>query len=186
MPDEPETHGMLALMLLHDARRPARMNADGDMVTLAEQDRSLWDQAQIAEGAAICERALRRRRAGPFQLQAAIAACHATAPVAAQTDWPQIVGLYTQLARIAPSPIVDLNRAVAIGMADGPEAALPLVDAIARAGQLNDYYLLHATRADLLRRAGRTPEAADSYRAALDLAPTDAERRFLRNRLQLR
>ncbi|MEU8038402.1 RNA polymerase sigma factor [Streptosporangium sp. NPDC049078] len=185
MPDEPEAHGMLALMLLHDARRPARTNADGDMVTLAEQDRSLWDRAQIAEGAAICERALRRRRAGPFQLQAAIAACHATAPVADQTDWPQIVGLYTRLARMAPSPIVDLNRAVAISMADGPEAALPLVDAIAGTGQLDDYHLLHATRADLLRRAGRTREAADAYRAALDLAPTDAERRFLRDRLRL-
>jgi RNA polymerase sigma-70 factor (ECF subfamily) len=146
----------------------------------------LWNQAQIAEGATICERALRQRRAGPFQLQAAIAACHATAPVAAQTDWPQIVGLYTQLARIAPSVIVELNRAIAIGMVNGPEAALPLVDAIAETGQLNDYYLLHATRADLLRRAGRGQEATDSYRAALDLAPTDAERRFLRNRLQLR
>jgi RNA polymerase sigma-70 factor (ECF subfamily) len=184
MPDEPEAHGMLALMLLHDARRPARVDAGGDLITLEEQDRSLWDRAQIAEGAEICERALRLRRAGPFQLQAAIAACHATAPVAAETDWPQIVGLYTQLARVAPSVIVELNRAVAVGMADGPGAALPLVDAIVEAGQLNDYYLLHATRADLLRRAGRTREAADSYRAALDLAPTDAERRFLRDRLR--
>ncbi|GLW09712.1 RNA polymerase subunit sigma-24 [Microtetraspora sp. NBRC 13810] len=183
MPDEPEAQGMLALMLLHDARRPARVDAAGDLVTLDEQDRTLWDRARIAEGAALCERALRRGRAGPFQLQAAIAACHATAPLAAQTDWPQIVGLYTQLARIAPSPVVDLNRAVAIGMADGPEAALPLVDAIAGAGQLDDYHLLHATRADLLRRAGRTREAADGYRSALALAPTDAERRFLRNRL---
>jgi RNA polymerase sigma-70 factor (ECF subfamily) len=185
MPDEPEAQGMLALMLLHDARRPARLDAAGDLVTLAEQDRSLWDQAQIAEGAAICERALRRRRAGPFQLQAAIAACHATAPVAADTDWPQIVGLYTQLALIAPSVIVDLNRAVAIGMANGPEAALPLVDAIAGTGQLKDYYLLHATRADLLRRTGRMREASESYRTALDLAPTDAERRYLHNRLRL-
>ena len=184
MPDEPEAHGLLALMLLHDARRPARTDAAGDLVTLDEQDRSRWDQARITEGAEICERALRRRRAGPFQLQAAIAACHATAPVADQTDWPQIVGLFTELARIAPSAVVELNRAVAIGMADGPEAALPLVDAIAETGQLKDYYLLHATRADLLRRAGRGVEAADSYRAALELAPTDAERRFLRNRLQ--
>jgi RNA polymerase sigma-70 factor (ECF subfamily) len=183
MPDEPEAHGMLALMLLHDARRPARIDADGDLVTLEEQDRSLWDQAQIAQGAALLDRALRRRRAGPFQIQAAIAACHATAPSAAATDWPQIVGLYAQLALVAPSAIVDLNHAVAIGMADGPEAALPLVDAIAETGQLNGYYLLHAARADLLRRAGRVAQADESYRAALDLAPTETERRFLRNRL---
>lgn len=186
MPDEPEAHGMLALMLLHDARRPARINAHGDLVTLEKQDRSRWDQAQIADGTTILERALRQRRAGPFQIQAAIAACHATAPVAAHTDWPQIVGLYTQLALIAPSVIVELNRAVAIGMANGPEAALPLVEAIAETGQLSDYYLLHATRADLLRRAGRMSEARESYRAALVLAPTEAERRFLRNRLLLR
>ena len=185
MPDEPEAHGMLALMLLHDARRPARIDANGNLVTLDEQDRSRWDQAQIAEGTAILERALRRGRAGPFQIQAAIAACHATAPVAAQTDWPQIAGLYGQLALVAPSAIVDLNRAVAIGMADGPEAALPLVDAIAATGQLDAYYLLHATRADLLRRAGRGSEASESYRVALDLAPTEAERRFLRSRLRL-
>jgi RNA polymerase sigma-70 factor, ECF subfamily len=186
MPDEPEAHGMLALMLLHDARRPARVDADGDLVTLEEQDRSLWDRTRIDEGTAVLERALRRRRAGPFQIQAAIAACHATAPSADRTDWPQIVGLYTQLARVAPSAIVDLNRAVAVGMADGPEAALPLVDAIAGTGQLNGYYLLHTTRADLLRRAGRAAEADDSWRAALDLAPTEAERRFLRKRLEHR
>jgi RNA polymerase sigma-70 factor (ECF subfamily) len=185
MPDEPEVHGMLALMLLHDARHPARIDANGNLATLEEQDRSLWDQAQIAEGLVILERTLRRRRAGPFQIQAAIAACHATAPVAARTDWPQIVGLYAQLALVAPSVIVDLNHAVAIGMADGPEAALPLVDAIAETGQLNGYYLLHATRAELLRRAGRTAEARDSYRAALNLAPTEAERRHLRNRLSV-
>jgi RNA polymerase sigma-70 factor (ECF subfamily) len=184
MPDEPEALGMLALMLLHDARRSARVDAAGDLITLDNQDRSAWDQVQIAEGAAICERALRQRRAGPFQLQAAIAACHATAPTAAETDWPQIVGLYSELAGIAPSPIVDLNRAVAIGMVDGPETALALVDAIAETGQLDDYYLLDATRADLLRRVGRGPEAMASYRAALEHAPTDAERRFLRGRLQ--
>jgi RNA polymerase sigma-70 factor (ECF subfamily) len=182
MPDEPEALGMLALMLLHDARRPARVDASGDLVTLDAQDRSLWDQGQIAEGADLCERALRRRRAGPFQLQAAIAACHATAPTAAETDWPQIVGLYSELARIAPSPIVDLNQAVAIGMVDGPEAALTLVDAIAATGQLDGYYLLTATRADLLRRVGREPESRASYLAAVELAPTDAERRFLRSR----
>src|SRR4051812_8063212 len=158
MPDEPEALGMLALMLLHDARQPARVDATGELVPLEGQDRSAWNQAQIAEGATLCERALRRRRAGPFQLQAAIAACHATAPTAADTDWPQIVGLYAELARLAPSPIVELNRAVAIGMADGPEAALPLVDAIADSGRLDGYYLLPATRADLLRRAGREQE----------------------------
>ncbi|WP_329109720.1 sigma-70 family RNA polymerase sigma factor [Micromonospora sp. NBC_01699] len=185
MPDEPEAHGMLALMLLHDARRSARIDADGGLVPLDEQDRSRWDRAQIAEGDTILQRALRRRRAGPFQIQAAIAACHATAPVAARTDWPQIVGLYAQLALVAPSVIVELNRAVAIGMADGPGAALPLVDAIAATGQLDGYHLLHATRADLLRRLGSRAEADASYRTALDLAPTEAERRFLRDRLRL-
>jgi RNA polymerase sigma-70 factor, ECF subfamily len=183
MPDEPEALGMLALMLLHDARRPGRLDAAGELVTLDDQDRELWDQAQIAEGATLCERALRRRRAGPFQLQAAIAACHATARTAAETDWPQIVGLYAELARVVPSPIVDLNRAIAIGMVDGPEAALTLVDAITASGHLDGYYLLNATRADLLRRAGRGRESMASYRAALELAPTEAERRFLSRRM---
>jgi RNA polymerase sigma-70 factor (ECF subfamily) len=183
MPDEPEALGMLALMLLHDARHAARLDPAGDLVTLDDQDRSAWDQAQITEGAILCERALRRRRAGPFQLQAAIAACHATAPAAAETDWPQIVGLYDELARIAPSPIVDLNRAVAIGMADGPEAALALVDTIAASGKLSDYHLLAATRADLLYRTGRAAESLIDYRTALELAPTEAERRFLRRRI---
>ncbi|WP_329454089.1 RNA polymerase sigma factor [Streptomyces sp. NBC_01497] len=184
MPDEPEAHGMLALMLLHDARRPSRIAPNGDLVTLEEQDRSLWDRDRIAEGLTILERALRRRRAGPFQIQAAIAACHATAPVAARTDWPQIVGLYEQLALVAPSVIVDLNHAVAIGMAEGPEVALPLVDAIAGTGKLDGYHLLHATRAELLRRSGRAAEAREGYLAALDLAPTEAERRHLHNRLR--
>ena len=183
LPGEPEAHGLLALMLLHDARRPARIDAAGELVTLAEQDRSRWDQAQIAEGAEICLAALRQGRAGPFQIPAAIAACHATAPTAAETDWPQIAGLYAELARVAPSPIVELNRAVAISMVSGPEAALPLVEAIAESGQLNDYYLLHATRADLLRQLGRVQEATDSCRAALNLAPTEAERRFLSKQL---
>jgi len=183
MPDEPEAHGMLALML-HDARRAARIDEGGHLRTLDEQDRSRWDQAQIAEGATILKGALRRGRAGPFQIQAAIAACHATAPTAARTDWPQIARLYDRLALIAPSAIVDLNRAVAIGMADGPKAALRLVEAVAGTGQLDGYYLLHATRADLLRRTGRTAEARQSYRAALELAPTAAERRFLRDRLR--
>ncbi|WP_425558199.1 RNA polymerase sigma factor [Cryptosporangium japonicum] len=181
MPDEAEVLGVLALMLLHEARRPTRVDAAGDLVTLSEQDRSGWDRALIAEGAEVCERALRRGRAGPFQLQAAIAACHATAPTADATDWPQIVGLYTELARRAPGPVTALNRAVAIGEADGPGAALALVDTIAG---LDDYYLLHATRADLLRRLNRPGEAADAYRTARRTAPTDAERRFLDARLR--
>jgi RNA polymerase sigma-70 factor (ECF subfamily) len=184
MPDEPEAQGMFALMLLHDARRQSRFDAEAHLVRLEEQDRSQWDSAEIAEGSAILDRALRQRRAGPFQIQAAIAACHATARSAAETDWVEIVGLYEQLARVAPSRVVDLNRAVAIAMVDGPEAALPLVEAIAEAGTLDDYYLLHATRADLLRRAGRLLEAKEAYRAALALAPTDSERTFIANQLE--
>jgi RNA polymerase sigma-70 factor (ECF subfamily) len=184
MPDEPEAHGMLALMLLHEARRASRIDANAELVTLSDQDRSLWDQTQIAEGTAILEHALRRRRAGPYQLQAAIAACHATAPSLTETEWPQIIELYHRLGLVAPSPIVDLNRAVAIGMARGPEAALPLVDAIAASGRLNDYHLLHATRAELLTRAGRVDEAQDCLSRAVELAPTDAERRLLRRRLR--
>ncbi len=183
MPDEPEVAGMLALMLLHDARSPARLDSAGDLLTLDEQDRSRWDGAQIVEGTELLERALRRGRAGPYQIQAAIAACHATAPDAAATDWPQIAALYQRLARVAPSVIVDLNRAVAVGMADGPDAALPMLDDLEADGTLAGYYLLPATRADLLRRAGRAGEAAAAYRTALDLAPTDIERRYLRRRL---
>jgi hypothetical protein len=158
--------------------------AETTLVRLEEQDRRQWDADEIAQGSAILERALRQGRAGPFQIQAAIAACHATAPTMAQTDWPEIVGLYDQLARVAPSGVVDLNRPVAIAMVDGPEAALPLVDAIAETGRLSDYYLLHATRADLQRRAGRTSEAMESFRAALALAPTDVERNFIASQLQ--
>jgi RNA polymerase sigma-70 factor, ECF subfamily len=183
MPDEPEAHGMLALMLLHDARRASRADAAGEIATLDEQDRSRWDRDLITEGTAVIERALRMRRAGAFQIQAAIAACHATSPSTAATDWPQIVGLYEQLARVAPSPIVELNHAVALSRAQGPEAALPLVEALADSGRLDDYHLLHATRADLLRRCGRDAEAADCLRTAIDLAPTDAERRLLARRL---
>jgi RNA polymerase sigma-70 factor (ECF subfamily) len=183
MPDEPEAHGMLALMLLHDARRPSRADAAGEVVTLDSQDRTQWDRSEIAEGTEILERALRMRRAGPFQIQAAIAACHATAPSTAETDWPQIVGLYEQLARVAPSPIVELNHAVALAMAQGPELALDVVERLTREGRLDGYYLLHATRADLLNRCGRTTEADDSLRTAIELAPTDAERRLLTRRL---
>ena len=183
MPDEPEAHGMLALMLLHDARRPSRADAAGELVTLDEQDRGAWDAGEIDEGTGVLERALRMRRAGPFQIQAAIAACHATAPSAAETDWPQIVGLYDRLARIAPSPIVDLNRAVALAMTQGPEAALEVVDRLAESGRLDGYYLLHATRADLLQRSSRSAEADACLRTAIELAPTDAERRLLARRL---
>ncbi|WP_274383832.1 RNA polymerase sigma factor [Actinoplanes flavus] len=183
MPDEPEALGLLALMVLHDARRAARRDPAGDPVTLTDQDRTLWDRPSIDEGAALCERALRRGRAGPFQVQAAIAACHATAPTAAETDWAQIVALYDHLARLEPSPVVELNRAVAVSMASGPAEALPLVVALSETGRLDDYHLLHATLADLLRRTGRHAEAVESYRRALALAPTEAERRFLAARL---
>jgi RNA polymerase sigma-70 factor, ECF subfamily len=183
MPDEPEALGLLALMLLHDARRSSRVDAAGDLVTLEDQDRASWDRAQIDEAITILDRALRRRRPGIYQVQAAIAAVHAEAPVPAATDWPQIALLYGQLARLSPNPIVELNRAVAIGMADGPAAGLSIVDDLAAAGALDSYYLLPATRADLLRRLGRNTEAAVSYQQALALVPTDAERRYLSRRL---
>jgi RNA polymerase sigma-70 factor (ECF subfamily) len=181
MPDEPEARGLLALMLLQDSRRAARLDDAGDLVPLDEQDRSRWDRAQIAEGLALAEQALRRGRPGPFQIQAAIAACHASAPAADGTDWAQIALLYSQLARYAPSPVVALNRAVAVAMAEGPEAGLLLADELTDA--LSSYYLFPATRADLLRRAGHRAEAATAYRQALALAPTEAEQRYLRRRL---
>ncbi|SMD25266.1 RNA polymerase sigma factor [Kibdelosporangium aridum] len=182
MPRQPEARGLLALMLLLEARRANRTD-DGVLVTLENQDRSLWDRALIAEGVATLDEALAMRRPGPYQVQAAIAACHATAPDAAATDWPQIAALYAELARLAPSPVVDLNRAVAIAMADGISAGLALVDELAESGKLDGYYLLPATRADLLRRDGRLAEAARYYEEALGLAPTDAERRYLTSRL---
>jgi RNA polymerase sigma-70 factor, ECF subfamily len=183
MPDEAEAAGLLALMLLHDARRAARLDAQGDLVTLEDQDRARWDKAEIAEGVAALEGALRRGQPGPYQVQAAIAACHATAATAADTDWAQIAGLYEQLAWFLPTPVVELNRAVAVGMAQGPAAGLPLVAALEASGKLAGYHLLPATRADLLRRLGRRSEAAAAYRDALELASTDAERRFLSRRL---
>jgi RNA polymerase sigma-70 factor (ECF subfamily) len=183
MPDEPEATGLLALMLLHDARRTSRLDEAGDVVTLEEQDRSGWDPAEISEGTALLDGALRRGRAGPYQVQAAIAACHATARTAADTDWAEIAALYAQLARLVPSPVVQLNRAVAVGMAEGPQAGLALVADLHSSGELAGYHLLPATQADLLRRLGRGAEAAAAYREALQLAPTDAERRFLRRRL---
>jgi RNA polymerase sigma-70 factor (ECF subfamily) len=183
MPDEPEVHGLLALMLLHDARRASRVDDAGDLVPLEEQDRTRWDRDRITEAVSMLDAALRRGHPGPFQVQAAIAACHATAADPAATDWRQIAGLYGQLARLAPTPVVALNQAVAVAMADGPAAGLALVDAVAATGRLDAYDLLRATRADLLRRLGRTAEAADAYQAALDLATTDAERRYLSRRL---
>jgi RNA polymerase sigma-70 factor (ECF subfamily) len=183
MPDEPEAQGLLALMLLHDARSAARLDASGDFVPLDEQDRTAWDRVAIAEGVAILDAALRRSRPGAYQIQAAIAACHATAADAAATDWAQIALLYGQLAARVASPVVELNRAVAVAMADGPAAGLSIVDALAASGALPGYHLLPATRADLLRRLGRRDEAAAGYRAALELATTDAERRYLGRRL---
>jgi RNA polymerase sigma-70 factor, ECF subfamily len=184
MPDEPEALGLLALMLLHDARRSSRLDAAGDLVTLEDQDRTSWDRAQIDEAVAVLDRALRRGRPGIYQVQAAIAAVHATAPVAAATDWPQIALLYGQLARLSPGPIVELNRAVAVAMADGPAAGLSIVDNLVATGALDTYYLLSATRADLLRRLGRNVAAADAYGQALTLVTTDAERRYLTRRLR--
>jgi RNA polymerase sigma-70 factor (ECF subfamily) len=184
MPDEPEAHGLLALMLLQESRRGARLDADGDIVPLEEQDRAAWDRAGIAEGVELLDRALRRRRVGKYQVQAAIAACHASAPSAAETDWREISLLYGRLARLTPGPVVELNRAVAVAMADGPAAGLALADALREAGGLAGYHLLPATRADLLRRLGRAAEAAEAYREALALAGTDAERRYLTRRLE--
>ncbi|WP_326955641.1 RNA polymerase sigma factor [Amycolatopsis sp. NBC_01286] len=183
LPDAPEAGGLLALMLFHDARRATRTDDDGDLITLADQDRTRWDRALIDEGVAVLDEALALGRPGPYQLQAAIAACHATASRAADTDWARIARLYELVAKLNPSPVVELNRAVAVAMADGPSAGLTLVDALADGGQLAGYHLLPATRADFLRRLGRAGEAAEAYRAALELAPTDAERRYLARRI---
>ncbi len=183
MPDEPEALGLLALMLLQDARRDARVEDSGHLVPLEEQDRSRWDRAAIDEGTALVERALRRRRPGPYQVQAAIAACHADAAEPEATDWAEIAALYGELARMTRSPVVELNRAVAVAMADGPGAGLAIVDALDASGALRGYHLLPATRADLLRRLGRSGAAVDAYRDALALAPTDAERGYLTRRL---
>jgi RNA polymerase sigma-70 factor (ECF subfamily) len=183
MPDEPEALGLLALMLLHQARRRARMDACGDLIPLEEQDRARWDQAMIAEGVGLLEAALRRHRPGPYQVQAAIAACHATAARAADTNWAEITVLYGELARMTPSPVVELNRAVAVAMAEGPEAGLILVRGLEESGRLAGYHLLAATRADLLRRLGRREEAARAYEEALGLVGSEAERRYLARRL---
>lgn len=181
---EPESLGLLALMLLHESRRAARTTPAGDLVLLDEQDRSLWDRDRIAEGTALVERALSSRRFGPYTLQAAIIAVHAEAPDAAATDWAQIVGLYDVLVRAAPSPVVELNRAAAIAMRDGPEAGLSLIDALLARGELADYHLAHSARADLCRRLGRKAAARAAYERALALVQQEPERRFLERRLR--
>ena len=180
---EPEALGLLALMLLHESRRATRESPSGELVLLGEQDRSLWDRGQIAEGARLVERSLSSQRFGPYALQAAIAAVHAQAPSAGETDWDEIVGLYGVLQRAHPSPVIELNRAVAVAMKDGPAAGLALIDAILGRGELLNYRLAHAARADMCRRLGRTEDARASYRRALELTRQDPERRFLERRL---
>jgi RNA polymerase sigma-70 factor (ECF subfamily) len=182
MPDEPEALGLLALMLFHDARTVARVDEAGDLVLLEDQDRSLWDASMIEEAASVLDAALRLRRPGPFQVQAAIAACHAQAADAAETDWMQIAALYATLVEMVPSAVVELNRAVAVSMALGPGEGLAIVESLAESGELRGYHLLPAARADMLRRLGRFPEAASAYEEARDLAGTEAERRYLERR----
>jgi RNA polymerase sigma-70 factor, ECF subfamily len=181
---EPEAVGLLALMLLHESRRAARATPGGEMILLDAQDRSLWSRALIAEGRELVERALSSRRVGPYTLQAAIAAAHAQAPTAAATDWAQIAALYDVLVRADPSPVIELNRAAAVAMRDGPQAGLALIDAILARGDLTDYHLAHSARADLYRRLGRTAEAREAYERALGLAKQEPERRFLERRLR--
>jgi RNA polymerase sigma-70 factor, ECF subfamily len=180
---EPEAIGLLALMLLHESRRAARSTADGTIVLLADQDRSRWNRALISEGAALVERAITSRRFGPYTLQAAIAAVHAEAPAAESTDWRQIVALYDVLLRADDSPVVSLNRAVAVAMRDGPAAGLALIDELLDAGELTEYHFAHSARADLCRRLGRVDQARASYARALELARQEPERRFLERRL---
>ena len=184
MPGQPEVEGLLALMLLHHARRRARTAADGTLILLEQQDRGLWDRAAIEEGTALIERALRRGRVGPYQIQAAIAALHAEAATPQQTDWPQIATLYAMLARVAPGPVVELNRAVAVGMAQGPEAGLAIIERLDGAGELDGYHLLESTRAELLLRCGRTEDAGASFRRAIGLCTNPAERAHLEARLR--
>jgi RNA polymerase sigma-70 factor (ECF subfamily) len=180
---QPEAMGLLALMLLHDSRRAARTSSTGDLVLLEDQDRSLWDQGQIAEGVSLVERALSSGQVGPYAIQAAIGAVHAQASSAAATDWAQIVALYDVLMRAEPSPVVELNRAVAVAMRDGPSAGLVLIDAILGRGDLQNYHLAHSARADLCRRLGREADARISYERALSLTLQEPERRFLERRL---
>jgi RNA polymerase sigma-70 factor (ECF subfamily) len=181
---EPEALGLLALMLLQESRRAARTSPAGDLILLEQQDRTLWDRAQMTEGIALVEKSLKTHRFGSYTLQAAIAAVHAEADSAAATDWRQIVMLYNRLARIQPSPVVELNRAVAIAMCDGPEAGLRLIENLLARGEMAAYHLAHSARADLCRRLGRTTEARSSYQKALTLAQQEPERRFLEERLR--
>ncbi|MBL8161633.1 MAG: RNA polymerase sigma factor [Anaerolineae bacterium] len=181
--DDPEAMGLLALLLLHDSRRAARADAGGQLVVLEEQDRSLWDQEEISEGRGLVECALRQRRAGPYQVQAAIAALHAQAARADDTDWAQIAALYGLLGQMTPSPVIELNRAVAVAMAEGPLRGMALLDKLEERGELGGYYLFHAARADLLRRSGWLPEARDAYTRALELCSNHIEQRYLRRRL---
>jgi RNA polymerase sigma-70 factor (ECF subfamily) len=182
-PDEPENIGLLALMLLQDSRRQARIDERGELVTLEEQDRSLWDRNQLDEGLTLVEQALRRGQAGPYQLQAAIAAVHAEARTAGNTDWSQIGALYRALMRLNPSPIIALNYAAAVAMSEGPAEGLRLIDSAASSGKLNNYYLFHAARADLLRRLGRNDEAREAYSRALELTNNQVEQQYMRRRL---
>ena len=183
MPDEPEAFGLLALMLLQDSRSSARVDSNGDLIILEDQDRTLWDQKEILEGTGLVERGLMMRRPGPYQIQAAIAALHGEARLADETDWPQIAALYTTLTGLIPAPIVELNRAVAVAMAQGIEHGLNMMDRLGASGELNDYHLYHAARADLLRRLGRAAESAEAYRRALDLVGNQSERSYLDRRL---
>jgi RNA polymerase sigma-70 factor (ECF subfamily) len=181
---EPEVIGLLALMLLQESRRTARMSPSGELILLENQDRSLWNREQIAEGVALVERSLKSRRFGSYTLQAAIAAVHAEAESAAATDWRQIVAIYDQLVRIQPSPVVQLNRAVAVAMRDGPEVGLARIDAVMEHGELANYYLAHSARAEMCRRLGRTAEARSSYEKALALTQQEPERQFLQERIR--
>ena len=181
---EPEPLGLLALMLLHESRRPARSSPTGEIILLEDQDRGLWDRSQIAEGLALVERALSAPYPGPYTLQAAISSVHASAATAAQTDWARIVDFYDLLMHVEPSPVVALNRTVAVAMRDGPAAGLSLVDAILARGELDDYHLAHAARAEFCRRLGRRDEARASFQRALALARQEPERRFLERRLR--
>jgi RNA polymerase sigma-70 factor (ECF subfamily) len=181
---EPEVTGLVALMLLHESRRPARLSAGGEIVLLEQQDRSTWNHALVREGIVLVERALSTRRFGPYTLQAAIAAVHAEASVPEATDWRQICALYAALLAMQPSPVVELNRAVAVAMHEGPAAGLALIDALLTRGELKDYHLAHSARADLLRRLGRRDEARAAYEQARALAKSEPEMRFLDKRLR--
>lgn len=183
MPQEGENLGLLAMMLLHDSRRDARVNSEGELILLEEQDRSTWDRGQIREGLQLAERALRLGRNGPYQLQAAIAAVHSEAITAAQTDWKQIAALYAELGRVYPSAIVELNHAVAVALSEGLETGLGLIDQLGASGQLDSYHFYHAARADILRRLRRPQEALEAYHRALALTANAVERRYLRRRL---